>query len=61
MRVLEARVSTDPGDAEARIEFVSLLLEHGLESAAVPHLAMLRKALPGDPRGRELAARLERR
>jgi predicted Zn-dependent protease len=61
MRVLEAKVSTEPDDAEARLEFVRLLLDHGLRNAAVPHLAVLQKALPGDPRVRQLGLELGRR
>ena len=60
MRVLEAKVSTDPDDSESRIEFVRLLLDHSLHNVAVPHLAVLQRALPGDSRVRELATKLER-
>lgn len=60
LRLLEATVSTDPDDAEARIELAGLLIDEGLEGAARLQLAALRRLLPGDARVSALAKRLDR-
>lgn len=57
LRLLEATVSTDPGDAEARLELAGLLLDVGNRGGAGLHLTALRRQLPGDPRVAKLTAR----
>jgi tetratricopeptide (TPR) repeat protein len=59
-RLLEAAVSTDPGDADSLFELVRLLLDDSRPEAAIVHLAALGRLLPGDPRVAELAAELAR-
>ena len=59
LRLLEASVSTDPDDAEARLELAGLLLDEGQADAARFHLAALVRLLPGDRRVAALASRVE--
>lgn len=58
LRLLEATVSTDPDDAEARLELAGLLLDEEQPGVAALHLAALRRLLPGDHRVAALAARV---
>ena len=60
LRLLEATVSTDPGDVEARLELTGLLIDDGRTGGARLHLSALRRLLPGDRRVAALAGRLER-
>ncbi len=60
LRLLEATVSTDPGDLGARLELTGLLLDEGQPGAAGLHLAALYRLLPGDPRVAALARRLDK-
>lgn len=58
VRLLELDVNLDPDDAETRLRLVSLMLEHGMEASALPHVAALERQLPGDPRLEVLLRRL---
>ena len=60
LRLLDATVSTDPADIEARLELTRLLLDEGHVDGARLHLAALRRLLPGDPRVATLVGRLDR-
>ena len=59
LRLLEATISTDPEDTEARLELSGLLLDEGQVGGALLHLATLRRLLPGDSRVAGLAGRIE--
>lgn len=59
MRLLQATVSTDPEDANARLELVGLLLDDGNAQGAMMHLPALRRLLPGDARVAELGRRAD--
>ncbi len=61
LRLLDATVSTDPADADARLELTTLLLDEGQPGGALLHLATLSRLLPGDPRVAALARRIESR
>ena len=60
LRLLEATVSTDPSDVEARLELTGLLIDDGRAGGARLHLSALRRLLPGDRRVAALAGRLGR-
>jgi predicted Zn-dependent protease len=60
LRLLEATVSTDPGDTDARLELTGLLLDEGQGGAAGLHLAALYRLLPNDSRVAALARRLDK-
>jgi Flp pilus assembly protein TadD len=58
LRLLDAEVSTEPDNLEARIELTGLLLDLGQTQAALVHLANLKRQAPEDRRVRTLEGRL---
>ena len=60
LRVLEAEVSTNANNLDARLELTGLLLDLGQSQAATVHLATLLQQAPQDRRVRALEERLRK-